>query len=177
MKGNTPKKQIFVNKLIKIFEDNMKDERVTIPLMKTIEMLLESGYLSENELSEDLKKIHSLTVQECNKSKNIVKLMGSVGVFANMLAYQDQELCIKALRSLLFLLYHTFPKVRDTTAQKLYTSLLSLEEYEMIVPGGEDDYDEAVDMISETDWSLPTKVLRESTQAKFYAYFGQTVKT
>jgi len=46
----------------------------------------------------------------------------------------------------------------------------------LIVPGGEDDYDEAVDMISETDWSLPTKVLRESTQAKFYAYFGQTVK-
>ena len=31
-------------------------------------------------------------------------------------------------------------------------------------------------MISETDWSLPTKVLRESTQEKFYAYFGQTVK-
>jgi len=51
--------------------------------------------------------------------------------------------------------------VRDTTAQKLYTSLLSLEEYEMIVPGGEEEYDAAVDMISETDWSLPTKVLRE----------------
>jgi len=50
--------------------------------------------------------------------------------------------------------------------------LLSLEEYELIVPGGEDDYDEAIDMISETDWSLPTKTLRESTQEKFYAYFG-----
>lgn len=144
--------------------------------MKTIEMLLESDYLSEEELCPDLKKIHALTVSECNKSKNIVKLMGSVGVFANMLSFKDQELVVKALRSLLFLLYHTFPKVRDTTAQKLYTSLLSLEEYELIVPGGEDDYDEAIDMISDTDWSLPTKVLRESTQAKFYAYFGQTVK-
>jgi len=51
--------------------------------------------------------------------------------------------------------------VRDTTAQKLYTSLLSMEEYDLIVPGGEDEYDEAIDMISETDWSLPTKVLRE----------------
>lgn len=70
---------------------------------------------------------------------------------------------MKALRSLLFLLYHTFPKVRDTTAQKMYTSLLSLEEFDMLVPGGEDDYDEAIDMISDTDWSLPTKVLREST--------------
>ena len=136
---------------------------MTIPLMKTIEMLLESDYLSENELSPDLKKVHALTVQECNKTKNIVKLMGSVGVFTNMLSFNDQELCVKALRSLLFLLYHTFPKVRDTTAQKLYTALLSLEEYELIVPGGEDDYDAAIDMISETDWSLPTKVLRETT--------------
>ena len=89
MKGDVPKKSIFLNKLITIFEENMKDERVTIPLMKTLEMLLESAYLSENELSLDLKRVHALTVQECNKSKNIVKLMGSVGVFTNMLAYND----------------------------------------------------------------------------------------
>ena len=176
MKGNVGRKSQFLNKLITIYEQNLKDERVTIPLMKTIEMLLESDYLSDNELSPDLKKVHALTVQECNKTKNIVKLMGSVGVFTNMLSFNDQELCVKALRSLLFLLYHTFPKVRDTTAQKLYTALLSLEEYELIVPGGEDDYDAAIDMISETDWSLPTKVLRETTQATFYAYFGQQVK-
>lgn len=58
---------------------------MTIPMMKTIEMLLESDYLSEDELCPELKRIHALTVKECNKSKNIVKLMGSVGVFTNML--------------------------------------------------------------------------------------------
>lgn len=116
MKGDVAKKSQFINKLIVIFEQNLKDERITIPLMKTIEMLLESDYLAEDELVSDLKKVHALTVQECSKSKNIVKLMGSVGVFTNMLSYKDQELCIKALRSLLFLLYHTFPKVRDTCA-------------------------------------------------------------
>ena len=89
-----------------------------------------------------------------------------------MLSYQDKELCHKGLRSLLFLLYHGFPKVRATAAEKLYTSLIAMEECELIVPGGEDDLDEACNMLSETDWSLPTKVLKESTQAKFYAYFG-----
>jgi hypothetical protein len=89
--------------------------------------------------------------------------MAAIGVFANMLAYQNKELCIKALRSLLFLLYHSFPKVRATPAEKLYTSLLSMEEFDLLVPGGEDDYDLACDMLSETDWSLPTKVLKEST--------------
>jgi hypothetical protein len=85
MKGDIPKKRHFIGKLIKIYEQNLRDERVTIPMMKTIEMLLESDYLAEEEISKDLKVFHTLTVQECNKSKNIVKLMASVGVFSNML--------------------------------------------------------------------------------------------
>ena len=85
-------------------------------------------------------------------------------------------MCQDSARLNLFLLYHTFPKVRDTTAQKLYTSLLALEEYEYVIPGGEDDADKAIDMIGDTDWSIPTKVLREQTQAQFYALFGQEVK-
>ena len=62
MKGNIERKHKFLEKLCKIYNDCLRDERVTIPLMKTIEMLLESDYLSENELVEDLKVIHGLTV-------------------------------------------------------------------------------------------------------------------
>lgn len=43
-KGTEEKKK-FLNKLITLFEQNLKDERVTIPLMKTIEMLLSTDYL------------------------------------------------------------------------------------------------------------------------------------
>ena len=62
MKGDIPKKQNFLGKLIKIYEENLRDERVTIPMMKTLEMLLESDYLAEEELSANLKIFHSLTV-------------------------------------------------------------------------------------------------------------------
>ncbi len=78
-------KKLFLKKLIQIFELNLKDERVTVPLMKTIEMLLASDYLSEADLIEELKEIHAVTVKEINKSKNIVKLMSSAGVFAGMM--------------------------------------------------------------------------------------------
>ena len=82
--------------------------------------------------------------------------MASIGVFANMLTFKDEELCIKALRSLLFLLYNAFPKVRKLTAEKLYTGLLTLEDYSMLIPNGnEEAYDSAIEMLSETDWSLP----------------------
>lgn len=40
-------KQKFLETIISIFEVSLKDERVTIPLMKTLELLITSDYLSE----------------------------------------------------------------------------------------------------------------------------------
>ena len=145
--------------------------------MKTVEVLLASDYLSDVALVPDLLELHALCVQECNKSKVIVKLMAAIGVFANMLAYQDKDLCLKALRSLLFLLYNAFPKVRKHTAEKLYTSMLMLEDYSLVIPGADEErFDAAMNMLSETDWALPLKVLAESTKIQFYAFFGQEPK-
>ena len=145
--------------------------------MKTVEVLLASDYLSDVALVPDLLELHALCVQECNKSKVIVKLMAAIGVFANMLPYQDKGLCVKALRSLLFLLYNAFPKVRKHTAEKLYTNMLMLEDYALIIPGADEArFDAAMDMLSETDWALPLKVLSESTKVQFYGYFGQEPK-
>mmetsp|Transcript_19929 Transcript_19929/g.14378 ORF Transcript_19929/g.14378 Transcript_19929/m.14378 type:complete len:94 (+) Transcript_19929:3298-3579(+) len=93
MKGDIEKKSIFLNKLNTIFKENPKDDRVTIPLMKTIELLLTTDYLSEEGLAPKLMEIHASCVSECNKSKNIVKLLASVGVFAGMLMFEDKELC------------------------------------------------------------------------------------
>ena len=55
-------KKVFLNKIITIFEINLRDERVTVPLMKTIEMLLTSDYLSDSNLVDELLRIHAVTV-------------------------------------------------------------------------------------------------------------------
>ena len=144
--------------------------------MKTIENLLTTDYLTDEEVQEDILEIHRLSVAECNKSKNIVKLMAGVGVFAGMLNSTNAELCKKAVKTLLFLLYHNFPKVRKLAAEKLYTGLLTMESYDAIIPGGEDAYDEVNELISETDWSADVKVLQAETKAKMYAYFGHEAK-
>lgn len=89
MKGDVEKKTIFLNKLNIIFKENPKDDRVSIPLMKTIELLLTTDYLSEEGLAPKLMEIHTSCVSECNKSKNIVKLLASIGVFAGMLMFED----------------------------------------------------------------------------------------
>jgi hypothetical protein len=85
MKGDVKQLSCFINKLIRIFTENLKDDRVTVPLMKTIETLLSSDYLGDVRLASEFCDLHALCVKECNKSKNIVKLMASIGVFSNML--------------------------------------------------------------------------------------------
>lgn len=169
-------KKKFIAKFCIILETCRKQDRVTVPLMKTLEMLLTSDYLADDEVQEDILELHRLVVAECSKSKNIVKLMASVGVFAGMLGSSNQEVCRKALKTLLFLLYQAFPKVRKLAAEKLYTGLLTMEEYDHLVPGGEDAFDEVNELISETDWSVDVKVLKAETQVKMYAHFGHEVK-
>ena len=39
-----------------------------------------------------------------------------------------------------------------------------MEDIELIFPGGEDMYDQAIEMLSETDWALPLKALSEGTK-------------
>jgi hypothetical protein len=73
----------------------------------------------------------------------------------------------------LFLLYHSFPKVRKITAEKLYTGLLALEDYSLIIPGGDEQaYEQAIEMLSETDWSQHLKEIAAVTKVAFYSFFG-----
>lgn len=59
-----------------------------------------------------MHEIHTLSVAECNKSKSISKLISGVGVFSGLLSSSSVDLQKKSIKSLLFLLYHGYPKVR-----------------------------------------------------------------
>jgi len=152
LKGDHVKKSKFLKIFIKIMETSTRQDLVTIPIMKTLETLLASDYLSEPELAKDMLELHTLCVIECNKCKVIGKLVAGVGVFANMLTFADPILVTKALRSILFLLYNVYPKVRQQAAEKLYTCLLVLEDYSLLI-ADEEQYDLAVEKLSETDWA------------------------
>ena len=98
--------------------------------------------------------------------------MAGIGVFAGFINSTDAELVKKGIKTLLFLLYHNFPKVRTMAAEKLYTGILTMEEYEAVIPGGEDDYEAVQELLSETNWSLEAKKLVEDTKVQMYGFFG-----
>lgn len=89
MKSDSVQKRAFLGIFIEILQENPKNDLVSIPLMKTVETLLGSDYLSGEELVPELMQVHALCVAECNKCKNIAKLTAGVGVFSNMLGYKD----------------------------------------------------------------------------------------
>ncbi len=41
---------IFLESFVRIFEANLKQERITIPLMKTLETIISTNYITEPEL-------------------------------------------------------------------------------------------------------------------------------
>ena len=62
MKGDTTQLSKFVNLVIDVFQANLKDDRVTIPLMKTVDMLLSTDYLNDVKLAKDFCNLHALCV-------------------------------------------------------------------------------------------------------------------
>jgi hypothetical protein len=62
MKGDTEQLSKFINLIIDVFQANLKDDRVTIPLMKTVEMLLSTDYLNDVKLARDFCNLHTLCV-------------------------------------------------------------------------------------------------------------------
>jgi hypothetical protein len=54
---------------------------------------------------------------------------------------------------------------------------MMLEDYSMLIPeGNEEQFDLAVELLSETDWAMPLLPLAANTKDLFYSYFGQVPK-
>lgn len=55
--------------------------------MKTLETIINSNYISEPELENEMISIHRYTVKENQGSKNIIKTLSVVGVHSALLNY------------------------------------------------------------------------------------------
>ncbi|GMF11521.1 unnamed protein product [Phytophthora lilii] len=165
--------------LVKLLTRHHQDDRVTIPLMKTIALLLESNllcFLFEERQAEDGSatsatdfgdSLYEALRNEIQKCTAVPKLSAAISVLIGLLP-SNPETEAKTLRALVLFLGHKFPKVRKLTAEKLYTRLLLHDE---IVDEGKVDaarfsmgglvlnvfsmskqYDAVVEILSDTAW-------------------------
>jgi hypothetical protein len=70
------------------------------------------------------------------------------------------------------MLFNAFPKVRKLVAENLYNYLLTLEEPTSLFKD-EEQYDEAIVILSETDWGDKLKGLNADVKPKIFKIFDQ----
>jgi hypothetical protein len=124
--------------MINIFNENLRNSRVTVPLMKCVCALLRSGVFdflhcnsnnfvsgkfADNTSSFGVNLLRTVA-KELNKCGELIKIRIGVDIYCLLLMFED-PLRPGALKSLLMLLGHKYPKVRQYTAEHLYVNFIS----------------------------------------------------
>lgn len=128
--------------LVTLLTRHQGDDRVTIPVIKTLATLLESNllqflfYEGQRETasssqpttpSEFGTRLYDALRDEIQKCTAVPKLSAGIAVLVGLLP-SDSSTQTRTLKALLLFLAHRFPKVRKLTAERLYTRLLVHEE-------------------------------------------------
>ncbi|CAG2198685.1 TBCD [Mytilus edulis] len=144
--------------LRKIQKVEQQLHKVSIPLLKMLDQLLSKG--SFDVLATDTSNtfpidIFELTKKEILRSGDPHKLMASADVFCGLLHFGEATRK-KSLTQLLILVCHKYPRVRKTTANKLYEALVT---YDDVVP--DEVLDDVMTMLSETVWDNDLSEVRK----------------
>ncbi|XP_074975458.1 tubulin-specific chaperone D isoform X4 [Caretta caretta] len=148
----------FCETLLQVFEDNLLNDRVSVPLLKMLDQMLANGcfdiFTTEENHPFSLKLL-TLCKEEIKKSKDIQKLRSSIAVFCGMIQFQG-DMRKKVLFQLFLLLCHPFPVIRKTTASQVYEMLITYSD--TVDP---DILDEVMTVLSDTNWDAELPLVRE----------------
>ncbi|XP_039269527.2 tubulin-specific chaperone D-like [Styela clava] len=165
---NEEQMEKFIDAFIKIFENHLKVTRVSMPLLKTLQLILQRGYFSgiadvmqdpkkkDSPLSQTPTKIFSLVKQEIARTKDAQRLLTSIEVFCGFLQLPSDDLRKCTISQLLRMLCHVYPKVRRSTATQLYESVLTYDD----LVSDMDNLETVMTILSETVWDSPVDALR-----------------
>nr|KAJ3417659.1 hypothetical protein HK105_000960 [Polyrhizophydium stewartii] len=156
--------------LVQVFVAHHKDERVSVPVLETVDVLLNSAMLTADD-ARQVVHIFELTKTEVFKSKNVKKLAAAIKVFAGLAALVDAAdegvaaVQTKSLKQLVLYLAHPYPSVRRAVSESLYllvsASLSSKHDADALA--------EAEDLLITTDWDTTPvaelKTLRSQIEA------------
>ncbi|NWU62501.1 TBCD protein, partial [Pterocles burchelli] len=149
IKNDSCAMQSFCETLLKVFEDNLRNDRVSVPLLTMLDQMLANGCFDMFTTQEDHPfsvKLFTLCKEEIKRSKDIRKLRSSIGVFCGLIQFQG-DMREKVLFQLFLLLCHPFPIIRKTTASQVYEMLITYSD--VADPAV---MDEAMTILSDTNW-------------------------
>jgi len=121
----------FTTDLRDLVVEHVDTPRLTLPLMRSLQVLLEAGLL-ERLLDTSSSLMPSLTADLSEAirpvfrtSKDVVVIMAALNLQVLLLPFATASLHSNSLRTLLLLLAHRYPKVRKSAADLIYVHFLT----------------------------------------------------
>uniref|UniRef100_A0A8D2ML80 Tubulin-specific chaperone D n=1 Tax=Zonotrichia albicollis TaxID=44394 RepID=A0A8D2ML80_ZONAL len=145
----------FCETLLKVFEDNLRNDRVSVPLLTMLDQMLANGCFDMFTDHPFPLKLFTLCKEEIKRSKDIRKLRSSIGVFCGLIQFRG-DMREKVFFQLFLLLCHPFPIIRKTTASQVYEMLLTYSD--VVDPA---IMEQAMAILSDTNWEAELPVVRE----------------
>lgn len=148
----------FCETLLQVFENNLQNDRVSVPLLKMLDQMLTNGCFDIFHTEENhpfAMKLLLLTKQESRKSKDIQKLRSSIAVFCGLIQFPG-DMRKKVLFQLFLLLCHPFPIIRQTTASQIYEMLITYSDI-----ANSDVIEEVMTILSDTNWDAELSMIRK----------------
>jgi len=190
-----------VDSLLSIFSSYINDDRITIPLLMVLDILLSSNSFEKLEDNEYFVKIFENIKRVIFKSKNIKKLVPAIKTFCGILSQNiSEDLKHNIMQRLLSYLVHPFPRIRKLTAEQFYLALLNIENKKTSLEFNEEDLEfndgdeedddfefgeedesseQAKNILLQTDWNLgltEIKPIRNSLYSLLNVTPPKTVK-
>eukprot|EP01087_Luapelamoeba_hula_P025269 TRINITY_DN9952_c0_g1_i1.p1 TRINITY_DN9952_c0_g1~~TRINITY_DN9952_c0_g1_i1.p1 ORF type:complete len:1366 (-),score=225.40 TRINITY_DN9952_c0_g1_i1:17-4012(-) len=111
-----------------VFKNNLHNDRITVPLMKTLQLVLYAQcFMPLQPPDYNWSKNTLILVRaEIRQTNDVVKLRTAAAALGGLLTFNEPTRH-DALELLFALLGHRFPKVRSAAAEQLYTALLTFE--------------------------------------------------
>lgn len=141
--------QLLVESII-ILEKHYRDDRIVVPLYKTLDYVLEREEIASWEgLPKLSERLWAILSKECNKSKMIIKISSGVGLYVHLLKLKNPTIQNQILTSIVMFLSSDLPKVRKILADKLLLLVMSQANYETF---SEEQSDELTMLLSDYDF-------------------------
>lgn len=73
-----------------------------------------------------------------------------------MLQFNEGRVRVRSMQQLMIMLCHAYPRIRKTAAQRLFEALINYPD----MFESDEDSDESMTLLSETDWDQPIEKIR-----------------
>lgn len=101
--------------LVRIISENTKVDRVVIPTIKTIEILIREGAFagcSADVVSSFSQSLLALLISECRCSSSVAKLCSTLDVFVHLISICRSPLRLSLMEATVAMVTHKYPRVR-----------------------------------------------------------------